>query len=231
MTMKLLWRHPSKRRTAAQKVVHLEMMLGKIANYCPVISRNIIIRNSINMASICWKARRSHFGFQSTGFHFLDLADFKLENEERPEDLFQRLTAFFDDNLLSKESGLTHNGEKLEEGEETSPSLENTIVLLLLQLIHLDLPKLVKHRYGTELRSRTLASIKPEISQALISLLDELHTVDEGRINRMSGYHNNHNSKFPRQQRTQHQSYKHTLNNTRPTNMSNMQTSKSNNKI
>ena len=88
--------------------------------------------------------------------------------------------------------------------------------MLWLQLIHCDLPKLVKQKYGTELRSCTLASIKPEISQALNTLLDELHTVDEGRINRMSGYHNNHTSKFPRQQRTQHQSYKHTLDNTRP---------------
>lgn len=34
--------------------------------------------------------------------------------------------------------------------------------------------RLVKERYGTELRSRTLASINPEISQTLDSLLIEL---------------------------------------------------------
>ena len=28
----------AQRRTAAQKVIHLELMLGQIANYCPVIS-------------------------------------------------------------------------------------------------------------------------------------------------------------------------------------------------
>ena len=28
----------SQRRTAAQKVTHLELMLGQIANYCPVIA-------------------------------------------------------------------------------------------------------------------------------------------------------------------------------------------------
>ncbi|KAI2646459.1 Type III pantothenate kinase [Labeo rohita] len=37
-----------------------------------------------------------------------------------------------------------------------------------------DLPKLVKQRYGTELQSCTLTSIKPEISQALCLSLDEL---------------------------------------------------------
>ena len=32
------------RRTAIQKRTHLEMMLGQIANYCPVINRNSIIK-------------------------------------------------------------------------------------------------------------------------------------------------------------------------------------------
>jgi hypothetical protein len=51
--------------------------------------------------------------------------------------------------------------------------LENRVVLTWLRLIHSDLPRLVKQRYGTELRSQTLASIKPEISQALDTLIDE----------------------------------------------------------
>ncbi|VDI67074.1 Hypothetical predicted protein [Mytilus galloprovincialis] len=36
-------------------------------------------------------------------------------------------------------------------------------------------------RYGTELRARTLASIKPEISQALESLLEELRTTEDAK--------------------------------------------------
>ena len=40
----------------------------------------------------------------------------------------------------------------------------------------------MKQRYGTELQSRTLASIKPEISQALTSLLDEICTADDGTV-------------------------------------------------
>ena len=57
-----------------------------------------------------------------------------------------------------------------------SPSLENIVVLHWLQLVHPSRPRVVKQRYGTELRSHTLASIKPEISQVLDSLLDEVHT-------------------------------------------------------
>ena len=57
----------------------------------------------------------------------------------------------------------THHGEQVPEDEELTPTLENVIVLTWLRLIHPSLPRLVKQRYGTELRSRMLASIKPEI--------------------------------------------------------------------
>ena len=68
--------------------------------------------------------------------------------------------------------------------EELTPSLENLVVLLWLKLTHPDLPKLVKQCYGTDLRSRTLASLKPEISQALSSLLDEIRSTEEARVMR-----------------------------------------------
>ena len=40
------------RRMAQQKGTHLELMLGQIANYCPVISRNTIVKNSTSKSSI-----------------------------------------------------------------------------------------------------------------------------------------------------------------------------------
>ena len=125
-----------------------------------------------------WQSIRAHYGFQFTGAHFLNISDIKLLPDERPEELFQRLTAFIEDNLLVRNGGITHHGEKISEDEEVTPTLENIIVAMWLQLIHKDLPKLVKQRYGTELRSRTIASIKPEISQALDSLLEEIHSND-----------------------------------------------------
>ena len=56
----------ARRRNAQQKVSHLELMLGQIANYCPVISRNTIVKNSISIDSI-WQAIRLHYEFQTTG--------------------------------------------------------------------------------------------------------------------------------------------------------------------
>lgn len=172
-----------RRRTAAQKVSHLEMMLGQIANYAPVISRHTIVRNSTSINGV-WQSIRQHFGLQSTGSRFLDLANIRLKPDQRPEDLFQSLMAFVEENLLTTTSGISHHGQAPTADEEISPSLENYVVFTWLQLIHPALPRLVKQRYGTELRSRTLASIKPEISQALDSLLDELHTSDEAKIMR-----------------------------------------------
>ena len=97
------------RRTAQQKVTQLELLLGQIANFCPVISRNTIVKNSTSIPNI-WQAIRLHYGFQSTGAHFIDFADIKLEPEERPEDLFQRLMAFMEDNLQVRNGGISHMG-------------------------------------------------------------------------------------------------------------------------
>ena len=137
------------RRTAAQKVAQLDLLLGQIANFCPIISRNTIVKNSTSIKSI-WQSIRAHYGFQSSGAHFIDLINIQLKPDERPEDLFQRVMAFVEDSLLNENSGLTHHGEAIREEEELTPTLENFIVL---HLLHKDLPALVKQRYGTELRS------------------------------------------------------------------------------
>ena len=148
-------------------------MLGQIANYCPIISRNTFLKKCNSLKQI-YQTIRQHFGFQTSGAQFIDFVDIKLEPEERYEDLYQRIVAFIEDSLLTTEGDLYHNGAKVSEDEELSPTLDNLITLTWLQLIHKDLPQLVKQRYGTELRSKTLASIKPEISQAMNSLVGEL---------------------------------------------------------
>ena len=148
-----------------------------------MISRNTIVKTSKSISHI-YQTIRLHYGFQSSGAHFLDFADIRLEPGERHEDLYQRIVAFVEDNLLRKDSAIKHHDMSVTEDEEVSPTLENLIVLTWLRLVHPGLPKLVKQRYGTELRSRTLASIKPEISQALSSLIDELQATEESQIMR-----------------------------------------------
>ena len=174
----------AQRLTAAQKNTYLDLLLGQIANFCPVISRNSIVKHSTSLNDI-WKKIRQHYGFQSSGAHFLDLASIRLQPDERPEDLFQRLMAFFEDNLLSVQGSLTHHGDQVTTEEDLSPTMENTVVFLWIQLIHPGLPLLVKQKYGSELRNKTLASLKPEISQALGSLLDELRSIEDTKAMRI----------------------------------------------
>ena len=138
----------NKRKSALQKANALELMLGQIANFCPVIARNEIIKKSTSLANI-WQTIKLHYGFQSSGARVLDFADIKLEAEEKPEDLYQRIVAFVEENLLLTGSNIKHNGEDALEDEEVSPSLENIIIVVWLQLLHKDLPALVKQRYGT----------------------------------------------------------------------------------
>ena len=102
----------AQRRTAAQKVTMLEVLLGQIANYCPIISRSTIVKNSTSMENI-WQTIRLHFGFQTTGAHFLDFATIKLEPNERPEDLFQSIIAFIENNMLRQGTTFTHHGENI----------------------------------------------------------------------------------------------------------------------
>ena len=105
----------SKRRTAWQKVNFLELMLGQIANYCPVMSRNTLVKIWTSIQSL-WNEIGAHFGFQITGANFLDFANLHLEADERPEDLFQKLMA-----TLLCASSLSHHGEATNEDEKLTP--------------------------------------------------------------------------------------------------------------
>ena len=75
-----------------------------------------------------------------------------------------------------------YHGEIPYMDEYLSHTLENFIVLTWLRLVNPGLPALVKQRYGTELRSQTLSSIKPEISQTFDSLLEEIHASAETKV-------------------------------------------------
>ena len=167
-------------RTRQEKTSLLELMLGQIANFCP-ISRNIIVKRSTSLNDV-WQQIRQYYGFQSTGAQFLALSSIIQKPEERPESLYQRLYAFFEDNLITKDGGILHHGEKVEADEEITPTLENTITWLWLKLLHNGLPDMVRQKYGTELRNKSLASLKDEISQALPSLLDDIQSVEDSKV-------------------------------------------------
>ena len=78
----------------------------------------------------------------------------------------------YDDNLL-KQGGLVYI-DQINEDEELSPTLHNTIILHWLQILHPKLRDLVTQRFSSELRDKTYAKIFPEISRSVNDLLSEL---------------------------------------------------------
>ena len=139
-------------------------------------------REALHFNHCIWQAIRQHYGFQSCGSQLLDFADLKLEPDKGPEVLYQRVMAFIEDNLLKSGGAITHHNDAADTEGNMSPFFKNIVVVTWLRLINVGLPRLVKQWHGTELRAHTLASIKPEISQALSSLMDELHTSDDTNV-------------------------------------------------
>ena len=77
---------------------------------------------------------------------------------------------------------ISHIGDLVNKDEELTQSLEKVNVLTWLKLLHPDLPTLFKQRYGIVLCPRTLASIKPEISQALSYLLEKIPSISDAKV-------------------------------------------------
>ena len=107
--------HCTKKQNVNMLVV--EMLLGQIANYTPIISRNTIVKNSTSIEST-WQAIRLHYGFQTSGSNFLDFTGIKLQSDEHPEDLYQCIVAFIEDILLKPDIGISHHGQDVQEEED-----------------------------------------------------------------------------------------------------------------
>ena len=103
------------RRTAVQKVFHLEYCLGQIANFAPVVSRNTIIRNSTSVTSV-WHVLYQHYGFQEPRSNCLNPNGESLLSDEEPTD----------DDILLRQHIQLHGEDNIE--EEECKVIENTTV-------------------------------------------------------------------------------------------------------
>ena len=66
---------------------------------------------------------------------------------------------------------ITNVDGRLEEDEELSPTLQTTIVLHWMNILHPKLSDTVTQRFTTELRDSTYARLFPEISRCVVELL------------------------------------------------------------
>ena len=155
-------------------------MLGQITKFCSILNKNAILKNSTSVVSI-FQTIRSHFGFKTLGAHIIDILSIKYEVDERPADLWVRLISFIEDCLLKQGGRILHHGEAPASEEEQYATLESFVVIHWLQLIHKDLPNIVKQRYGTQLNGGTVAGLREEIAQVLPSFSDEIKTSEDVR--------------------------------------------------
>ena len=93
--------------TAKQKAAILSMLLGTIAGFAPVISRQYITQEALSLSDIFHRLR-IFYGFRKSGALILDLSTFHQEEGESHEALWERFHAFTMDNLLHPSDGLKH---------------------------------------------------------------------------------------------------------------------------
>ena len=101
------------RKTKEVKNAAVDRMLNQIANFCTPITRSILVNQTVSLEDV-WQKIRMHYGFQATGSNILNLSSIKMEGDDSPEDLYQRLYSFFDDCLMKSTGGISHHGEKIE---------------------------------------------------------------------------------------------------------------------
>ena len=183
------------RKTAAQKCIVLNHMLGLIISYCPENIRLEIERKSTSLKWI-WQRVRRHYGFSKSEVHFLKLANIKLNEGERYESFFQRLMSHLCDNLLTTDSGIVFDGQKVTENEEMSPTVERLAVYLWLKLIDERLPLYVARVYSHDLQTKSIRDLQPEICDNLESLLLEISAQEDIKLAYSSSNHNKRS--FPR---------------------------------
>ena len=91
--------------------------------------------------------------------------------------------AHVEDNLLTTDSGITHDGTAVTTNEEMSASCERLVVYLWLTLIDDRLPLYVSRVYAHDLQSKSLKDIQPQLCHSMDSLLADLNAQEDSQIN------------------------------------------------
>lgn len=160
-------------KTKEDKTSDLNAMLRYISQWAPHYLANDIEKHSTSLDSV-WQFIRKYYSFQQSEVQFMKLSAIKLEENERPERLYQRILAHLQDNLLIKDSKLKHDGQKVTQNEDISPTVERLAVLRWMEVIDPDLPNHVARAFAHDLQTMTLKDLQPQIVDAMDSLLEEI---------------------------------------------------------
>lgn len=172
--------------SAAQQCRVLQLMLDTIASVIPVISKTFITHQATSLNCI-WKRLRVHYGLRKSGGTILNIGEYlRKKPQESNEAYWERCYSFIEDNLLSPIESITHFGKQPTKNEAFTPTLHNLLVSLWLYGINPNLPSTAKLKFAPELRDKTAASLREEISEAIPSILQEHGQGEEIMVARMN---------------------------------------------
>ena len=174
------------RKLAIEKHAVLDTMIRFISSYCPPHIQSEIERKCTSLNWI-WQRLRRHYGFSQSEVHFLNLSSIKMESEERHETFFQRIMAHLYDNLLTAGSEIKFDGEAPTANEEMSPTVERLAVFLWLHFIDERLPAYISRVYAKDLQTNSVKDLQPQISMNIKSILEELNTQEDIKIQYSAG--------------------------------------------
>lgn len=176
-----------KDRSKEERCDVVDLLLEQVSNYCPHVPRTDITKDCRSMKEV-WITIRSFYNRQLTGASLNDVFNVRRELDESPQALYARIKQLYIDNFLTTD-GLIHlENRQVEEDEEMSPTLQNTIVLHWLQVLNPNLRDLVTQRFITQLRDHTYAALLPEISRSVDALLEEV--TNTSSVSRVTYPHN-----------------------------------------
>ena len=166
--------------TPADKCMVIDFMLQEIAQYCPKIPNTDITRECASLEEV-WQVIRLHNNIETSGALLNDVWNITRQPNETPQDLFARIKQAYYDNLIRKDS-IIYKDEVLTDDEEMSPTLHCTMILQWLQILHPKLRDVVTRQFATQLRTGSYASIYPEISRSVSSLLKGITEGDDAAV-------------------------------------------------
>ena len=107
--------------TQQEKLLLLEQMIEFIAGYANTIAmREELLEESTSLNNI-WFRIKSYYQIQRRECRALELSNFTVNVNERPEALYRRLKRFYSDLLQCKEDNVLYRGKSITENEQFSP--------------------------------------------------------------------------------------------------------------
>lgn len=163
----------------ATTAIHLDNFINLVASFSPPHLYEDIINLSTSLKWI-WEQIRALYHIENDDVTLFEWEDFKMETEEKeyPEMLYRRLRSFMQENLVKADSSVLFKGKAPDKNETLSPTLEKLIVIKWLRCIDPALPKLVKEKFGSELKMKSIVDLQPNISRMIPSLLEQIRGME-----------------------------------------------------